>query len=125
MPAARNLSRRDAILLWFGVLAPPSAWTIHFALGWLFDVAACMNDTAVGTVEPLILVSTVVCAALSLAGGIAAYAIFSRVRRTELLDPRGRLLFMAVASMLGAGIFTALNVLEGVQIASFSACRPG
>jgi hypothetical protein len=121
----RRLSRRDAVLLWFGVLAPPAAWSLHFALGYLFDEAACMNNTGVGSVEPLIAVSTVVFGSISILGGLAAYAILRMVRRGDLLDPRGRLLFMAVASLLGAMLFTALSVLEGVQIVSFSACRPG
>jgi hypothetical protein len=119
------LTTRDRLLLWFGVLAPPGAWTVHFALAWLFDVAACMNDTAVGAVEPLILIETVILAGVSVAGGLAAYALFTAVRRDELFDPRGRLLFTAVAAMLGSMIFTALTVLEGVIIVSFSACRPG
>jgi hypothetical protein len=124
MSEARTLSVRDGILLWFGVLAPPAAWTTHFALGYLFDEAACMNDTAVSAVDPLVAVSTVICAAISLAGGWAALLIFRRVQGGVLFDPRGRLLFLAIASMIGSLIFTALNVLEGVQIVSLSACRP-
>jgi hypothetical protein len=124
-PGTRRLSVRDGLLLWFGVVAPPAAWVLHFGLGWLFDEAACMNDTAVGAVEPLIVVSTVVLGAVSLAGGLAGYAIFLRLRRGELFDPRGRLAMLAVAAMLGAFLFTALDVLEGVQVVSFSACRPG
>src|SRR5919197_3412147 len=119
MTEAHRLSRREGVLVWFGVLGPPGAWTLHFAIGYLFDEAACMNDTAVGAVEPLIVVSTVVLAALSLAGGLAAYSVFRLVRGGELFDPRGRLVFLALAAMIGSGLFTALAVLEGVQIASF------
>jgi hypothetical protein len=32
---------------------------------------------------------------------------------------------MTVTSLIGAFLFAALTILEGVQIASFSACRPG
>src|ERR671934_1198562 len=100
MNAARRISLREGLLLWFGVLGPPAAWTLHLGLGYLFDEAACMNDTAVGAVEPLIVVSTVVLAALSLAGGLAAYSVFRLVRGGELFDPRGRLVFLALAAMI-------------------------
>src|SRR5919198_486980 len=125
MTEARRLSRREGVLVWFGVLGPPRAWALHFAIGYLFDETACMNDTAVGAVEPLIVVATVVLAAISLAGGLAAHSVFRRIRDGQLLDPRGRLLFLSVASLIGSMLFTALTVLEGVQIAYFSACRPG
>ena len=125
MQEARTLTTRDALLLWFAVLAPPASWVVHFAVGWLLDVAACMNGTAVEAVEPVILVSTAVCAAVSLAGGAAAWLLLRRVRRGELRDPRARLGFMAVMALLGSFIFTALNIPEGVQVLSLTACRPG
>ncbi len=125
MEGARKLSRRDVALFWFGVLAAPSVWALHLTVAYGYDEAACSDRVGVSAVEPLILASGAVCAAIAVAGGVAAWSVWRRASRGAVADPRAWVRVLGVGSVLSSVLFLFAIVLQTVQALVLSACLAG
>ena len=122
MTEARTLTRRDRVLLWGGFAGPFVAWTIHLIAGYGYEEAACSTGTGTDLIEPVIIALTAVLFPVAVAGGLAALATSRAASRGELADPRGRIGFMGVSGILGAVLFGAAILLQGLQIIGLAPC---
>lgn len=112
-------------LAWFGLAAPPLAWTVQLLVGYSMQEAGCgrPNSNLWGAgLEPLTAIVLVACAALALAGGIAALAA---LRAAGANDPRGRVGFVAVSGIVASVVFGFAIALSAIPLFSLDACRPG
>jgi hypothetical protein len=116
------VSVRLRALLWLAVLAAPVAWAIHLVAGYEVDESACENGVRTSSVEPTIVVLTIVFGALAVAGGLAALMILVRLRRGTIDDPRGRVAFMAWSALAASGLFLVIMVLVAASLVSLDAC---
>lgn len=121
----RHLAARDRALVWLAAAGPPLAWALHFGTTYWYAEGACANETAISSVEPVVLALTAAFAAVVAAAAAAGVSLLRRLARGELTDPRERLRFMAVVGLIGAVLFGFAIVLEGIQVLSLSACAEG
>jgi hypothetical protein len=110
------------VLLWLGVVAAPVAWAVHLVVGYEVDETACENGVRTTSVEPTIVVLTVVLGAAAVAGGLAALTVLRGVRRGTIEDPRGRVAFMAWSGLAASGLFVVIMVLVASALVSLDAC---
>jgi hypothetical protein len=116
--------RRQSRLLWFGLAAPPLAWVLELVLGYGVDDAACSPASMRWDIDDhlwqaVLLVGTTM---LATAGLLAA---LSNVRAVHAGagDPRGRVEFVAVASLSAAAVFVLLTVMSGLGVLFLEECR--
>lgn len=125
MAELRRLARIDALLAWYGALGAASAWAIHLVVVYAWNEAACSTGTAEEATEPLVLGVTGGLGAASLASGLAAFLTWRRARSGAVPDPRGRIVFLGLAGMIAAVVFTFATILEGVHVLFLPPCDPG
>jgi hypothetical protein len=116
--------RRASLLLWFGVVAPPLAWTLELVAGYWFEEAACGVGSGRWGVngELWLAVTFAVCALLAVAGTLAALATFRAVR-AGAGDARGRVAFLAVTSLSAALVFVLLTAMTGLGVIALDPCK--
>lgn len=122
MGPLRELPRSRAALAWFGALGSAAAWGLHLTVTYWYAEGACHNETGLSSLEGVIVVLTLVLGAISLASGLAAWSTWREVRSGAESDPRGRLLLLAMAGLIGAVLFSFAIVLEGVGVLALDAC---
>jgi cytochrome bd-type quinol oxidase subunit 2 len=121
--AARPRSRYR--LAWFGVLAPPLAFATQLVVGYGLQEAGCGrpdSDLWGAGLDGLTAVVIVVCAVITLAGGIASVVAW---RAADRGDARGTLRFMATAGVASSFTFLIAIVLSGIAFFPLSSCNPG
>lgn len=116
--------RRQSWLLWFGLAAPPLAWVIELVLGYGVDDAACSRASMQWGIDDHLWqgVLLAVTTALAAAGLLAAVANV-RAAQADGGDPRGRIEFLAVASVSAAAVFLLLTVMSGLGVLFLEECR--
>jgi hypothetical protein len=116
--------RREA-LQWFGLFGAPLAWTAQHVLGYGFAEGACHSGGMLWGIDPRAweIAITSVAAAVALAAGLAALAVFRATRGCgEGEPPASRLHFFSVASLAVVPIFLAAIVMSGVGVAYYGGC---
>jgi hypothetical protein len=110
------------VLLLFGLLAAPLAWTAQLVVGYGIGDARCSIagmqwglDSEAGTAA--LFGAT---AAIALAG----LAVSWRLERRAARDERGRVAFMASGGVLLSVVFLFLILLGGIAALSVEHCRP-
>ncbi len=118
--AGRSIS---LLALWFGVAAPPLAWSAHLLLGYLLVSLYCHTGNAL---FPLLLpLLTLLTLALTLAAGVVAYLVWQHAGvggRTEIGGPVGRSGFMGLAGVLISGMFFLAILMGGMPSLMLSPC---
>jgi hypothetical protein len=111
------------LLLFFGLLAAPLAWTAQLVVGYGIGDARCSVagmrwglDSETGTAA--LLAAT---AAIALAGLGVAWVLERRAAR----DERGRIAFLAGSGVFVSAVFLVLILLGGIAALSIEHCRPG
>ena len=125
MTAARQLTRRDRLALWYAFLGGPALWSLHLVIVYGYEEAACSTRTGVGLVEPLIVGVSALLGAAVAGAGLAGYALWRATRREQIADPRGRVAFMSGAGALWSGLFLLIIVFSAMQLVAFEPCRAG
>jgi biopolymer transport protein ExbB/TolQ len=142
----RTAPRTDRHLrsLWFGVLAGPITWTVHFLVGYGLVEVACrlrlLESQLLGltALSVIILVLTLVALLVTLYAGFLAYRNWRRmqVERREgvkqrreaaersdqrrLVEESGR--FMAFGGVLLNGLFSFVILVTGIPVLILPPC---
>ncbi len=115
-----STSWKDDLLLWTGIIVPPTAWMIQlFALYMLEDFISCTPasqtpGSILGLgVRPLAILITVVLSAATVAAGSISYRYWQRMR-TETSNGAlaGRPRWMALAGIMSTLLFLAIIVIK-------------
>jgi hypothetical protein len=113
---------RSNVLLLFGMLAAPLAWTAQLVVGYGIGDARCSVagmqwglDSEAGTAA--LLAAT---AAIAVAGLAVSFWLERRAER----DERGRVAFMAGSGIFVSAVFLVLILLGGIAALSIEHCRP-
>ena len=124
-PAGPKWGIEQTLLLWFGVLGAPAAWTLLLVVGYGFEEVDCSRgssrwgfDAATGN-----LVLFIATASIGVVAGAASFSAWRRTQQPEAADVRGRLAWMGFAGILVSGLFLALILFTGFGVAFLDQCR--
>ncbi len=123
---ARPVPRTTDLLVWFGLLAAPAAWTVQLVVGSEVEETACAAGGRQFSIDTSAwhLALTAGPAALALAGTAVAGLAALAVRRGRG-DARGRVEFLAIAGVLGSFLFLVLILLGGIAALALHQCNQG
>jgi heme/copper-type cytochrome/quinol oxidase subunit 2 len=113
--------------MWFAVAGPPVAWGLQFTIGYWMSQAHCSTATggwtAVGQAWSIAL--TVVAAAVAIAAGLVAVALFHATRGSDhdAGPPTGRTHFLSIVGMTITPLFTFIIVMNGIGVGVLSPCN--
>ena len=114
--------------MWFAVAGPPVAWGLQFATGYWISQAHCSGATGGWTAsgQAWAIALTVVAAAVAIAAGLVAVALFRGTRKVdhESGPPAGRTHFLSIVGMAITPLFTFIIVMNGVGVGVLSPCHP-
>lgn len=112
--------RRQSLLLWFGVAAPPLAWVVQLLAGWLVDEARCGNGGMQWGIDDHLWQALISAGAIlvAIAGTLAALA----THRAAPRDARGRVEFLGVTSLSAGLLFVLLTILTSVGVLWMEPC---
>ncbi len=111
--------------LWFGVLGGPAAWSFQTLIGSELDEIACSPGAAApGVVEPVVLVVSAVCFAITILAGLMSWRCLRAASRSDDTNGR-RATWMARAGVL-TSLFFVIAIFQGFLPSLFlSACQVG
>jgi hypothetical protein len=110
------------LLLFFGLLAAPLAWTAQLVVGYGIGDAGCSVAGMRWGVDSRSATGALLAAtgAIALAGlGVAVW-----LERTAPRNARGRIAFLATGGILISAVFLALILLGGIAALALEECRP-
>jgi hypothetical protein len=126
-----RLSRSD-LLLWFGLLGAPAAWTAQFLVGyWLSEVGCSRGGDSGLAVDGWTIAATAVAAVLALLAELCAIRTFRATRGVRGVGgsdeppPKGRVHFLAVVGIVIAPLFFFIIVMSGVGVVVLEDCHQG
>jgi hypothetical protein len=123
--------RPHPLLVTYGVIGAPLAWTFQLVVGYSIEEIACGTGTATNDywgVSSHTLVALVT--ALALLGALAAFvssaASWRGARdRRSVLDLRGHIEYAAFVGMVASVFFIALIVVTGAATLALDPCEAG
>jgi hypothetical protein len=125
-------SARSNVLLWFGLLGAPAAWTAQFLVGfWLAQVGCSAGGDRGLAVDGWTTAATVVAAVLAVLAELAAIKMFRETRGargkggSEEPPPRGRVHFLAIVGIVITPLFFFIIVMSGVGVVVLDNCHQG
>ena len=120
------------MLVWFGLLGAPAAWTAQFLVGyWVSEVGCSPGGDAGLGIDGWTLAVTIVAALLAVVAGLSAVAVFRQTRDArgmggaEEPPPKGRVHFLATVGMAISPLFFFIIVMSGVGVAVLENCHQG
>jgi hypothetical protein len=116
--------RRQSLVMWFGVAAPPLAWVVQLLFGWLVDEARCGRGSMRWGIDDHLWEAAISVGAIAVAAaGLAAALATLRAVRAGAGDARGRVHFLAVTSASAAAVFVLLTIITLAGVVSQEPCR--
>ena len=114
----------DGKSLWYGIVAPPSAWAIQEWLGWFFGERTCtsMTPPSVRWVLLGITVLAFLVAAVGIMRGWHTWRAQSDVESPMRTAARDRMEFMALGGFLVSTVFALAIGWAGLSTAFLSDC---
>jgi hypothetical protein len=120
------------LLMWFGVLGAPLAWTLQFLVGYGLTEIACNPGGDRGiAVDGWTLLATLLAASVALLAELAAIKVFLDTRRvegsggSEEPPPKGRVHFLATVGLILGPLFFCIIVMNGVGAIVLADCHQG
>jgi len=112
--------RRQSLLLWFGVAAPPLAWVVQLLAGWLVDEARCGNAGMQWGIDDHLWQALISAGAIlvAVAGTFAAFTTHRVARR----DARGRVAFLGITSLSAGLLFVLLTIVTTIGVLWMEPC---
>jgi hypothetical protein len=118
-------STLTTLLLWFGGLGGPLAWTAQLVIGYGAEEADCSRGGgSFDGAHPVNLAVSIAAGVATLLALAVAFALW-RGARGQDVDGRGRVAFMAVGGVLVSLLFLALIALTAVGTMHFEPCTAG
>lgn len=110
--------------IWYGLLAPPSAWAIQELLGWFFGERTCAQMTP-PAVRLVVLAISIVALLIAVSGISTGWTTWTR--RTDAAgivetDARDRVEFMAIGALFVSSVFAIAILWAGLSAAFLSDC---
>ncbi|HET7322181.1 MAG TPA: hypothetical protein VFI96_06775 [Longimicrobiaceae bacterium] len=105
--------------LFFGALGAPAAWALHFNLVYFLDALFCTTGRTGITLA--VAIATLTLGAVAVVAGIVAYRGW-RDRRGIETPSAGTVRLLLAMGAIGAVLFTALIVAEGLAPFFVPAC---
>jgi len=115
------------LLLWFGLLGAPFAWTVQHVFGFGVTQAACNLASRQWTVpvDALTLVATIGATVIALLAGASAVIAFRATRDAGTEIPGARIHFLATVGVVVTPIFVAIVLMSGISVLMLPACHQG
>jgi hypothetical protein len=118
---------RQPLLVWFGILAAPVAWTAQLWIASGLTIAAC---SAAGRrwdipVDPLATALTLIAAASALLAAASSAIVLRATRDASGEPPAGRVHFLAVIGLAVSVLFGCLIVMTGLGVVFHDLCHQG
>jgi hypothetical protein len=104
------------VLLWFGVLGAPTAWTLQHVAGFTLTEARCqeVSRTWVVPMDTWTAAVTAMAALIAVLAGVAALASWRRTRDAGEDPPESRIHFMSVMGMTLTPLFLMIILMSGI-----------
>jgi hypothetical protein len=111
------------LLLWFGVLAAPIAWTLQHIFGFGLTQATCNVGGSPLPIDGWTLAATIVATIVAVLGGAAAVAAYLATRDAGTEIPGARINFLATTGIVIAPIFLAIVLMSGISVLVLPECH--
>ena len=111
------------LLLWFGVLAAPIAWTLQHIFGFGVTQATCNVGGSPLPIDGWTLAATIVATIVAVLGGAAAVAAYLATRDAGTEIPGARINFLATTGIVIAPIFLAIVLMSGISVLVLPECH--
>jgi len=116
---------RQPLLVWFGVLGAPTAWTLLLWTGAGLTLAACGAGTRGVPTGALVGALAAVAALVAVLAGASALSVFRATRNVPDAPPGGRVHFLATIGIVVSFLFGCLIVMTGLGIVLLNGCHQG
>jgi hypothetical protein len=116
---------RQPLLMWFGVLGAPTAWTLQLWSGAGLTLAACGAGVKDVPVDAVVGAITALAALTAGLASVSALSVFRATRETPSQPPGGRVHFLATIGIAVSFLFGCLIVMTGLGIVFLDYCRQG
>jgi hypothetical protein len=118
---------RAGLLMWFGLCAPPAAWTVQHVAGigisqGICGVAAGPGGDHTG-LDAWNVGVAIGALAIGVAGLVAAIVSWRRTRDVGTDPPGARIHFLTIVALTTTPLFLAIIVLSGFSDLFMSGCR--
>jgi len=113
-----------SLLVWFGLLGAPLAWTSQHLVGVGMTLAACTEGMARKGVpaDPWMIAATAAGALVAVLAGASAIAAFRATRGTDE-PPQGRMNFLARVGITVTPLFLMIILMSGITAVLFPKCN--
>ncbi len=118
-----------SLLMWFGLLGGPGAWSVQHIFGFGITVAACnvAGRSWAIPVDTLTVIAAALAASIALLAEASALATYRATKDVEEDDapPAGRVHFLAVVGLTVNPLFFFIIVMSGVGATVLTNCVQG
>jgi hypothetical protein len=114
------------LLMWFGLLGAPAAWTLQHVAGFGLTVANC--GPAAGAdgrihLDAWTIVVSAAAVLVTVAGLLAALATWRRTRDVGTEPPGARIHFLSLVALTTTPLFLCITVMTGLGVLFLDGCR--
>jgi heme/copper-type cytochrome/quinol oxidase subunit 2 len=111
--------------MWFAMAGAPIAWGVQFTVGYWLTQGKCSAAAWGIGLRGWAIVLTAIAAAVAVAAGLTALALFRETREADKDDPPpfGRLHFFSIVGLAITPLFVAIIVMNGVGVAVLEVCH--
>ena len=114
---------RAGVLVWFGVLAAPAAWTTQHVVGFGLTVAACGASGRGIDVAPWTIALTVAAALIAVLAEVVAAVVLRATRDAGDEPPGSRIRFLSIVGLTTNPLFLCIIVLSGTGVSVLDGCH--
>jgi hypothetical protein len=120
-----RLKPSASLLMWFGLLGAPLAWTVQHVVGFGLTQAECNAAGRLWPVpiDPGTLAITIAATVVALLAGASAVAAFLATRDAGTELPGARMHFLATVGIVVTPIFVAIVLMSGISVLTLPECQ--